>query len=248
VSADAAPALPVQGVSIGGAPVGGASVEGAPGRADGRPDPAAARLDTVPVRTAPVAAAFVAPAAGYAAPVAPALKEAATAQGALAEISDIGLRGELRGDTPVAQSRGPGLAAAPMMPPPDQLVARIASAPVASVGEQVTIRLDPPELGHVKIAISGSEASITALVTAERGDVDQMLRRHADQLLQALRDAGYREVSLAFSNGGTGPNGQAASQERPEGGSDEREIEVMARAPDPARPAATLSGRMDLRF
>ncbi|WP_161862983.1 flagellar hook-length control protein FliK [Algicella marina] len=62
----------------------------------------------------------------------------------------------------------------------------------------VEIRLDPPELGKVRISMSGNEASLTANVFVERAEVEALLRRNADVLHSALSEAGFDGLSLNF--------------------------------------------------
>jgi len=67
-------------------------------------------------------------------------------------------------------------------------------------GETV-VRLDPPELGQVRITLSLSDAGqLVAVVGAERADAEAILRRHAADLSSALQDAGYDSVDLSFSS------------------------------------------------
>ncbi|MEO0914185.1 MAG: flagellar hook-length control protein FliK, partial [Pseudomonadota bacterium] len=85
---------------------------------------------------------------------------------------------ELRSLTvPGAVSRTPALAG--LMP---QLVAQISTNQANAGGQEIEIRLDPPELGRVRISFSGVEGAMTGLVLAERAEVDALMRRNADQL------------------------------------------------------------------
>ncbi|MEM9642825.1 MAG: flagellar hook-length control protein FliK [Pseudomonadota bacterium] len=90
--------------------------------------------------------------------------------------------------------------AATSLPPPDTLIAQIASQVRPGQGAEITIRLDPPELGALRIGLSISDGQVSALVSAERGDVDAMLRRHGDQLSEALSRAGFGAVDLGFAS------------------------------------------------
>lgn len=79
------------------------------------------------------------------------------------------------------------------------VVAQIAAAVVRAEGGKVDIRLDPPELGRLTMTISGGDEAVSAVVAADRADTQDLLRRHADMLHRALRDAGYSDVTLDFS-------------------------------------------------
>jgi chemotaxis protein MotD len=64
------------------------------------------------------------------------------------------------------------------------------------------IRLDPPELGkiHVRLDVD-HKGEVTSIITADRSDTFDMLRRDAQSLERALQDAGVKTSSngLQFS-------------------------------------------------
>ena len=64
------------------------------------------------------------------------------------------------------------------------------------------IRLDPPELGkiHVRLDVD-HKGEVTSIITADRSDTFDMLRRDAQSLERALNDAGVKTSSngLQFS-------------------------------------------------
>ncbi|MEM8595197.1 MAG: flagellar hook-length control protein FliK [Pseudomonadota bacterium] len=69
------------------------------------------------------------------------------------------------------------------------------------IGEQrLDVVLDPPELGRVEIVLDFRDDGLRATVTGERGSTLDLLRRHADQLLAQLLEAGFADASLSFSN------------------------------------------------
>jgi len=76
------------------------------------------------------------------------------------------------------------------------------------------LRLDPPELGRVRVSIASTDAGVVATVIAERPEVADMMRRHADALTRALEAAGGGSVDLRFG----GEGGQAWSDDRSDGG------------------------------
>lgn len=85
-----------------------------------------------------------------------------------------------------------------------EVIAQIGSRLTEAGSRELTIRLDPPELGSVRIVLSGTDGNLTAAVVADRADVEQLLRRHANDLEAALSDAGYGSVNLDF--GGSSPH------------------------------------------
>ena len=71
----------------------------------------------------------------------------------------------------------------------------------------VELSLSPEELGKVKMTLSATDGAMTLVVTAERHDTLDLLRRNIDQLAQDFRDLGYD--SLEFSFGQESPRQQA---------------------------------------
>lgn len=67
-----------------------------------------------------------------------------------------------------------------------------------SDGEGIEIRLDPEELGRVKIALHQEGDALRVTVQAERPETLDLLRRHGDRLAQELRGAGYEGASMSF--------------------------------------------------
>ncbi|MHA3914341.1 flagellar hook-length control protein FliK [Halovulum sp. GXIMD14793] len=71
-----------------------------------------------------------------------------------------------------------------------------------TTGGNLELRLDPPELGRVRISFSGLEGALTATLSAERPEVEALIRRHADELLRNLAEAGFDGASLNFASHG----------------------------------------------
>ncbi len=70
---------------------------------------------------------------------------------------------------------------------------------------EIDVRLDPPELGRVKISFSFERSDIvTATVSSERTDTLDLMRRHQDELARELERAGFSKVRLDFSAGDSG--------------------------------------------
>ncbi len=118
----------------------------------------------------------------------------------------------------------------------------------------VEVVLDPPELGRLRLRLGGAEQPQHVVVTVDRPETLDLMRRHGDQFLRDLRDAGWSGLSLALDSGASGsrqghaylargdlPQGSAPGQAPPE--------------PDPsllpAPPAPTqtgIPGRVDRRL
>lgn len=78
----------------------------------------------------------------------------------------------------------------------------------------VEVRLDPPELGRVRIHFNMERADIVvATVTSERGETLDLLRRHSADLVRELERAGFASVQLDFA---AGDNRAFAGWDQPE--------------------------------
>lgn len=66
----------------------------------------------------------------------------------------------------------------------------------------VDVLLQPEELGHVKFQIQQHGETVRILLSAERPETLDLLRRHSDQLLQEFRQSGFSQASLNFSQWG----------------------------------------------
>lgn len=86
--------------------------------------------------------------------------------------------------------------------------AQIAAAFSAAAGsDSIELRLDPPDLGSVRIQLSFERGDgVTAVVSTERGETLDLLRRSQDELARELERAGFARVRLDFSaeNSGRG--------------------------------------------
>jgi Flagellar hook-length control protein FliK len=108
---------------------------------------------------------------------------------------------------PTGTVAGVAAAAAPAGSVPAQVIATlIAAAPQTAAGsERVEVILSPEELGHVRMDFRAEGDGMVVFVTAERQDTLDLLRRHGDQLVAELRQAGFSGTSLAFGHWGQSP-------------------------------------------
>ena len=65
----------------------------------------------------------------------------------------------------------------------------------------VEIQLRPEELGRVRLQMVPLDQGMTVVVSAERGETLDLMRRHIDQLARALQDLGYSGTQFSFSGG-----------------------------------------------
>ena len=76
----------------------------------------------------------------------------------------------------------------------------------ANVGDVLDIRLDPPELGKVRISLSlDSSETIKAVLSAEHFATLEYLKKHSDDLVRELGDAGFENIDLEYSRDNSNP-------------------------------------------
>lgn len=85
-------------------------------------------------------------------------------------------------------------------------------------GKSVEIALNPEELGRVRMALSPSDAGVTVLITSERPETLELMRRYIEQLSQEFQKLGYQQASFEFnsessSDGNPSPKGGHAGSD-----------------------------------
>lgn len=89
---------------------------------------------------------------------------------------------------------------------------QIAAAISQSAPGAVELRLDPPELGLVRLSIVVANDAVAAVIAAERPEIEALMRRHADELRAELSQAGFGDVDLGFGEDGAGDAPQQGAQ------------------------------------
>ena len=142
------------------------------------------------------------------------------------------------------RGEGPRAALAPHAPSLSSHVARQLAEAAPSRPGTVELNLDPSELGRVRITLSSVDGALAAVIVADRPETVDLMRRHADALEAALREAGGREVSVDVSGGG-GPGSRRDGAPAPTVGPEA----LATPAPAPvARPAGAGGRGLDLRL
>ncbi len=72
----------------------------------------------------------------------------------------------------------------------------------AAIERQVEVLLSPEELGRVKFQIRHHGDTVTVMLSAERPETMDMLRRHGSDLMREFREAGFSGASLDFGRWG----------------------------------------------
>lgn len=109
--------------------------------------------------------------------------------------------------------------AAPSVPialPASVTAALMPHAPQATLGP-VEVVLNPEELGKVRFEIHHQGDQVKVVLAVERPETLDLLRRHADQLVQEFRASGFSGATLSFGHwGGQQQDGAAAQTARAE--------------------------------
>ena len=123
---------------------------------------------------------------------------------------------------------------------------------VSAGRDEVTIRLNPVEMGRIEVRMSFDDSgSLRAVVAAESPVALDMLRRDAADLTRALTDAGIRSDGQSFRfDSRSGGDGQ--SWQRQQSGSEQRSGDGRFASPDapegdePQYRPLRSSGQIDL--
>lgn len=116
--------------------------------------------------------------------------------------------------------------------------ASLSVALVVGDERRIEIRLDPPELGTVRMVMSMSDHGLTMHVFADRGDTLDLLRRHVTQLVADLARMGFGSAEFSFHEGGSDTSA------RDPGGRD-RSADTESLARQPPLLAERSAGRTD---
>jgi hypothetical protein len=147
-------------------------------------------------------------------------------------------------DAPRLGAGAPQPADAP--PPPAVAAVRDAAQAILVAGPSggVELRLDLPELGAVTIDIATEDGVVRAVLSAERPETLDLMRRHAEALQRDLMAAGFGRADLSFADrrGGRSQGGPDA-----EVGGDEPAAPVAPRHAFAQRPTAPAD-RLDIRL
>lgn len=82
--------------------------------------------------------------------------------------------------------------------------------------DQIEIRLDPEELGQLRIALTRDGDTLRVLVQVERGETLDLMRRHADTLARELHQAGFSGAEMSFGQWSQHAPPSQAAVETPE--------------------------------
>lgn len=132
-------------------------------------------------------------------------------------------------------------------PPPD-LAAQITHHMAAAKAGGVELVLSPQELGKIRFEIQQVGDGVRVVLTAERPETIEMLRRHSDQLLQEFRQSGFTGSSLSFGNWNQRGQSETPSQQQSDIDDLQNETASYAAMPPVAIPIYVEGQGLNLRL
>ncbi|MGL4235582.1 flagellar hook-length control protein FliK [Tabrizicola sp.] len=140
-----------------------------------------------------------------------------------------------------------GAGVAPAAFPIPQVAAQIAVSLSQSGDGATELALSPEELGHVRLRLEPDAANpdrMVVMISFERPETLDLFRRHAGELAEAIRSAGYSGADIGF-----GQHGSGSSPDRNEGsaGPTPRAPHDQS-SPTPSAPGLVAGASLDLRL
>jgi flagellar hook-length control protein FliK len=123
-----------------------------------------------------------------------------------------------------------------------QITAQITAELGAKSGRDIEVRLDPEELGRVRITVHPREAGLFIALAVERPETLDLLRKNADELMSNLQEFDLSGATLEFSQEDDSP-----SSDTQHNGPEETPLQFSA-TPHPVSAPPAADGRLDLRL
>lgn len=133
---------------------------------------------------------------------------------------------------------------APGTHPIYQAAAALGQGPVEKP-TQITLVLSPEKLGSVRFDMNPVGDGVQIVLSAERPETLDLMRRHAFELMAELKQAGYQSSTLSFGQWQHQGQGDASASVAPHLRK-EPALEVPTLPPQPRKPS--LNQGMDIRF
>ncbi|PTX57585.1 flagellar hook-length control protein FliK [Litoreibacter ponti] len=203
-------------------------------------EPTLAKSHSSDIKPAPITLNFATPARATFADV----QKVFSSQLDLVEEPDVAFGASYAG-SPTATGFQPSIApqaAGPALP--QSIGQQISLALEGSKKNDVEIRLEPEELGKIRIILSNRESGMTVAVFAEKAETLELMRRNSDALAEGMTDAGFDGADLQFGHGKT--ENQDSAEDTAIGPSD-RNLSADDKMPPRNSPIQDGDG-LDLRF
>lgn len=122
---------------------------------------------------------------------------------------------------------------------------QLAEAVRLTQGGQIEVALNPEELGRVRMTLNAGDSSITVLLTVERPETADLMRRNLAALGTEFRQLGYSEVSFSFSGQNSQYSGPAGD---PGAAASDRAAQDLENVEAPPAPRIAPAAGLDLRI
>lgn len=130
-------------------------------------------------------------------------------------------------------------AASPQSVAPENLATLLTDYATTPDSGPVEVVLNPQELGKLRFEIQQNGDQVKVILTVERPETLDLMRRHGEQLLSDLRQSGFQDATLSF--------GQWGAQDHPDQTAQLPPDDLSAPAATPAfAPAPLWPARTDL--
>lgn len=112
--------------------------------------------------------------------------------------------------------------------------------------QEFEVRLDPEELGKLRISVNSRDVGLVISIVAERPETLELLRKNSHELLAGLSDLDFDAANLSFSQGEMSSDAEVPSDEQRDVSSGEDESSELS----PASPKIliTATDRLDLKL
>ncbi len=131
-------------------------------------------------------------------------------------------------------------------PDAPQVIARQITVALQRSGEKVVnLTLNPAELGKVRISLSTTDSGVAVMITADRPETLDLMRRNADVLAQEFHNIGYGSAQFEFGQNNPGKeHAHLSNSEQP--GTDTMQSETDEEPQSIA--TILLTDRVDIRI
>lgn len=116
------------------------------------------------------------------------------------------------------------------------VLTQLVQAARTAIDGMVEVKLSPEELGRVRLAMTTVESGMTILVTAERPETLDLIRRNIDLFASDLADQGFTDLNFSFGDETAHQDGEAP---------DETSDKTRLAAPTDLR--TMFEGRIDMK-
>lgn len=133
---------------------------------------------------------------------------------------------------------------------PRHVAEQLASGFRSGTDKSVEIRLNPAELGRVRINLQTNDTGVVVVVLADRPETLYLMRRHTDILAQEFQQIGYGAAEFSFGQGSDARSGQGSNEDRESHRREGAVLEADTReAAEPGNTRAQIAlDRVDIRL